>query len=144
MDHTRFDNLARALVSLTSRRLTLGALLGGALSLRGLANTEAEKHKKDTRGGKGRARGRSQRDRDKNEKNERQDNDRHAESRAVAADAKKKCPPCRKRKKGKCKKRLPDGAACPGGICRSGSCEPTSSGGGDGGSDGGQCDDPSM
>lgn len=37
-------------------------------------------------------------------------------------DAKKRCPPCRRRKKGKCKKSLPDGAGCPGGACQSGSC----------------------
>jgi hypothetical protein len=32
---------------------------------------------------------------------------------------KKKCPPCKQRKKGKCKTNLPDGTACPGGICQS-------------------------
>jgi hypothetical protein len=37
-------------------------------------------------------------------------------------DAKKRCPPCRRRKKGKCRKSLPDGAGCPGGTCQSGSC----------------------
>lgn len=35
---------------------------------------------------------------------------------------KKKCPSCRKRKKGKCKARQPDGTACPGGTCRDGQC----------------------
>jgi len=40
-----------------------------------------------------------------------------------AGEAKKKpCPPCKKRKKGKCKGRLPDGASCRGGSCRGGSC----------------------
>jgi hypothetical protein len=38
------------------------------------------------------------------------------------AAAKKKCPPCKKRKNGKCKKTLPDGTDCPGGTCQSGSC----------------------
>jgi hypothetical protein len=38
------------------------------------------------------------------------------------AAAKKKCPPCKKRKKGKCKKKQPDGTACAGGTCRGGSC----------------------
>lgn len=38
------------------------------------------------------------------------------------AAAKKKCPPCKKRKKGKCKKRKPDGTPCPGGVCQSGRC----------------------
>jgi hypothetical protein len=37
------------------------------------------------------------------------------------AEAKKKCPPCRKRKNGKCKKK-PDGTVCPGGTCQSGRC----------------------
>ena len=36
--------------------------------------------------------------------------------------AKKQCPPCKKRKKGKCKKKQPDGTACPVGTCLSGSC----------------------
>ena len=39
------------------------------------------------------------------------------------ASAKKKaCPPCRKRKKGKCRGVVPDGTPCPGGTCRSGQC----------------------
>jgi hypothetical protein len=42
---------------------------------------------------------------------------------AAAQNKKKKaCPPCKKRKKGKCKKTLPDGTACPGGTCQGGSC----------------------
>jgi hypothetical protein len=36
---------------------------------------------------------------------------------------KKPCPPCKKRKKGKCKGKLPNGTACPGGTCRTGSCQ---------------------
>jgi len=36
--------------------------------------------------------------------------------------AKKKCPPCKKRKKGKCKGKKPDGTTCPGGACRDGTC----------------------
>ena len=39
--------------------------------------------------------------------------------------AKKKCPPCKKRKKGKCKKTLPDGTACAGGTCQGGRCGAT-------------------
>jgi hypothetical protein len=35
---------------------------------------------------------------------------------------KKPCPPCKKRKKGKCKGRLPDGTGCAGGACLSGVC----------------------
>lgn len=35
---------------------------------------------------------------------------------------KKACPPCRKRKKGKCKGTQADGTACAGGTCQGGSC----------------------
>ena len=38
------------------------------------------------------------------------------------AGAKKRCPPCKKRKLGKCKKKLPDGTACSGGTCQAGAC----------------------
>jgi hypothetical protein len=38
---------------------------------------------------------------------------------------KKPCPPCKKRKKGKCKAKLPDGTACSGGACQGGSCVAT-------------------
>jgi hypothetical protein len=45
---------------------------------------------------------------------------------AERAEAKKKpCPPCKKRKKGKCKKKLPDGTACPDGSCQTGNCVAT-------------------
>jgi hypothetical protein len=38
---------------------------------------------------------------------------------------KKPCPPCKKRKKGKCKANQPDETACEnGGVCRGGSCVP--------------------
>ncbi|MCA9880588.1 MAG: hypothetical protein KC442_22485, partial [Thermomicrobiales bacterium] len=52
--------------------------------------------------------------------------------RGPATDARKKgkknkpCPPCKKRKKGKCKKHLPDGAVCVGGTCLGGACVPGS------------------
>jgi hypothetical protein len=42
------------------------------------------------------------------------------------ADARRQCPPCRKRRRGKCKKKRPDGTACPGGTCQSGRCSPVS------------------
>jgi hypothetical protein len=35
---------------------------------------------------------------------------------------KKPCPPCKKRKHGKCKKKLPNGTPCKGGACDSGRC----------------------
>lgn len=42
---------------------------------------------------------------------------------ATAARKKQKpCPPCKKRKQGKCKAKLPDGTACNGGSCQDGSC----------------------
>src|SRR5687767_13492606 len=48
-------------------------------------------------------------------------------SRADEATAKKKpCPPCKKRKKGKCKKK-PDRTACNGGTCQGGNCVATQS-----------------
>jgi len=43
----------------------------------------------------------------------------------ASAKKKKPCPPCKKRKKGKCKANLPDGTSCEnGGSCLSGSCRP--------------------
>src|SRR5215207_1530485 len=36
------------------------------------------------------------------------------------AKKKKACPPCKKRKKGKCKANLPDGMGCSGGTCQGG------------------------
>ena len=63
----------------------------------------------------------------------------------AGAKKKKPCPPCKKRKQGKCKKKLPDGTACPGGICQGGRCaSPTCSDGAKNGSEtdvdcGGDC-----
>jgi len=42
-----------------------------------------------------------------------------------AAAKKKRCPPCKKRKKGTCRGTLPDGTACPGGACQGGRCVAT-------------------
>jgi hypothetical protein len=39
-----------------------------------------------------------------------------------AAKKKKPCPPCKKRKQGKCKKKLPDGTVCREGTCQGGRC----------------------
>lgn len=39
-----------------------------------------------------------------------------------AAAKKKPCPPCKKRKDGKCKKKKPDGRLCAGGTCHGGKC----------------------
>jgi hypothetical protein len=38
---------------------------------------------------------------------------------------KKPCPPCKKRKHGKCQGKKADGAGCPGGTCHGGRCVPT-------------------
>jgi len=43
VEDTRFDAIAKALGSVTTRRLTLGALLGGALARLGLTDAEAAK-----------------------------------------------------------------------------------------------------
>src|SRR5688500_6811147 len=43
----------------------------------------------------------------------------------TTAKKKKPCPPCKKRKQGKCKKKLPDGTACQSGTCQGGSCVAT-------------------
>jgi hypothetical protein len=52
MEDTGFDNVARALGSRTTRRLTLGALLGGALGRLGISQVEAKKSKKSKKGKK--------------------------------------------------------------------------------------------
>jgi hypothetical protein len=41
---------------------------------------------------------------------------------SAAKNRKKACPPCKKRKQGKCKANVADGTACAGGACQSGSC----------------------
>jgi Stigma-specific protein, Stig1 len=46
MEETGFDDMAKAFGSRTTRRLTLGALLGGALGHLGLADAEGKKRKK--------------------------------------------------------------------------------------------------
>lgn len=40
----------------------------------------------------------------------------------IEAKKKKPCPSCRKRKKAKCKGKLPDGTPCGNGICSAGTC----------------------
>jgi hypothetical protein len=46
VEDTRFDEMSKVLGSLKTRRLTLGALLGGALGALGLSEGEAKKKKK--------------------------------------------------------------------------------------------------
>lgn len=92
MDADHFDALAKSLSHGAIRRRVVPGLLGGALASL-LAGLETGARPK-----------KSERERDR------------------VSDEKKKCPPCKKRKKGKCKKKKPDGTACPGGTCRSGKC----------------------
>lgn len=47
MDETRFDSVTRSLYGLTARRGALGLMLGGALGLAGLAETDAKKKGKN-------------------------------------------------------------------------------------------------
>jgi len=102
VEDTRFDDVVKKLGILTSRRLSLGAMLAGVLGLRGLAEVNVRK-------GAG--------------KNPFQVDGRRGKTYGLAANAKKKsCPPCKKRKKGKCKAKLPDRTPCPGGSCLSGNC----------------------
>ena len=118
MDGTGFDTLTRTLSGLRSRRglaqVLLGVALGGTPALRDLDPADAKR-------GKGRKR-RKQREQHRERTRDAGD------AASIHADKKKKkkpCPPCKKRKQGKCKGTLPDGAACPGGSCRAGSCIPT-------------------
>jgi hypothetical protein len=100
MDADRFETLLRALSSMPSRRTAVGVLaaaVGGAFASRlGSGNRDEAAAKV-----------------------------KHQEHRGQAQGKKKPCPPCKKRKKGKCKGLLPDGSACAGGSCRAGSCLPT-------------------
>ena len=152
MEGSHFDHLVRSLAGPSRRAVASAlatALFGRALGLHSLVDAEAKKGKKSNRRGRKGRDDKSKRhdDRRKDEpkrhdysrkeepkrddhtredESKRQDHMRRAESDAVRADAKKPCPPCKKRKAGKCKKKLPDGAACTGGTCQSGSCVSTS------------------
>jgi hypothetical protein len=141
MEDSHFDHLVRSLAG-PSRRAVVSALtttlFGGAHGLHSLLDAEAKKGKKSNhRGHQGRddkSRRHDDRRKDESKRHDhprkdepkRHDHTRKAESDAVRADAKKPCPPCKKRKAGKCKKKMPDGAACPGGTCQSGRCDTTS------------------
>lgn len=117
MDGTGFDALTRAVSGLRSRRgvarALLGAILGTPLALPDLDEVDAKR---------GPSRKRRQR------RAQRQDRAGRGRNSAQADKKKGKkgnaCPPCKKRKQGKCKKKLPDGTACSGGTCQGGSCIP--------------------
>ncbi len=100
MEDIRFDHIAKVLGARPNRRLTLAALLGGALGLLGLAESEARKS------------GKCKPKCDECEKCKRGDCDRK--------DGKKRC------EKGKCKPKA-DGASCRGGRCCGGVCVNTGS-----------------
>ena len=120
MDGSSFDTLARAFSTSRARRglaqLLLGAALGGTQALAGLNEAEARRGQRRKR--------QKRRDQRRRDRNQRPSDAPQAEGKKRK---KKACPPCRKRKKGKCKGTLPDGAACPGGTCQAGSCVPTTS-----------------
>ncbi len=103
MDSHRFDALTRRVTTVLNRRTSLG--VAATLGLLGLGfPDEAAGKRKDRQ-----ARVKS------NKKNKGKNKNK----------SKKPCPPCKSRKKGKCTKTLPDGAACEGGACQAGSCVAT-------------------
>jgi hypothetical protein len=110
MEDTRFDDLAKVLGSLKTRRLTVGALLGGALSALGLIEAEAARSGKCKR--------------------------KPGECETCK---KGKCKKQNGKKKCRAGKILPkaNGTACSVGSCQSGTCVTTGGGGGDGGGGGG-------
>jgi hypothetical protein len=119
VDGDAFDTWVRQLLQDRPRRGVLragiGAVFGAVLDLVGRgAGEEAEAGKK------------SRRSRQRNRHHRRRRHDgTHDRGRVRDSGKKKKkknCPPCKKRKNGKCKKTLPDGSACPGGTCQAGSC----------------------
>lgn len=116
MDKIQFDELTEMMSVASTRRATVAALLGGLVAplLSHSPNKGLEVGgRQDHSQGKPNSDGRR---------------DRNARGGADSyADRKKRkaCPPCRKRKQGKCKAKVPDGRACPGGSCRSGRCVPT-------------------
>ena len=118
MDGTGFDTLTRTLSGLRSRRglaqVLLGVALGGTQTLLDLDATTARGRKRRKHRDQRRERTRDSRDAA----------NLHADKKKGK---KKPCPPCKKRKQGKCKGTLPDGSACPGGSCRAGSCISTTS-----------------
>ena len=104
MDGSSFDTLARAFSTSRARRglaqLLLGAALGGTQALAGLNEAEARRGQRRKR--------QKRRDQRRRDRNQRPSDAPQAEGKKRK---KKACPPCRKRKKGKCKGTLPDGAA---------------------------------
>ena len=100
-----FDTIARNLGTASTRRGIFRLLGGAAVAGSGVALLAGEDAE-----AKAKHRGKANR------------HGKVKDHRRVAAQGKKACPPCKTRKKGKCKKNLPDGTVCPGGMCQSGSC----------------------
>lgn len=119
MDGTGFDTLTRTLSNLRSRRglaqVLLGVALGGTPALRDLDPADAKR-------GTGRKRRKQREQHRERTRDSRDAANLHADKKKGK---KKPCPPCKKRKQGKCKGTLPDGSACPSGSCQAGSCVPT-------------------
>jgi hypothetical protein len=101
VDERAFDSFAAAVGLSATRRAALPVLFSGLLLLHP-GNSTARKRRRQHRAGDRRR--------------------KHRHDARSERKRKKRCPPCKKRKKGKCKGRLPDGSACPGGICLSGNC----------------------
>ena len=96
MEDTRFDDMAKAFGALTTRRLTLGALLGGALARLGLGAVNAKKSKGGGQGVGGQGIG----------------------VEAKSGKCKPACGTCQRCKKGKC--RTKNGLK----RCKKGTCQP--------------------
>src|SRR5262245_57115095 len=96
MDAGRFDALLRSLSAMPSRRAALRAL---AAAVGATFTSRMDFGITDQAAAKGEHR-----------------------QRRSEIQSKKSCPPCKKRKKGKCKGLLPDGSACAGGTCQRGTC----------------------
>lgn len=115
-----FDALTRTFSTPRARRglaqLLLGAVIGGQQVLGDLNEVETARRKRRKR--------QQRRDHRRRDRDQQPSDALQAESKKRK---KKSCPPCRKRKKGKCKGKLPDGAACPGGTCQAGNCVSTTS-----------------
>jgi hypothetical protein len=113
MDGPQFDRIVAALGQGMSRRGVL-AVLGGlfAASLEEVVAKRAGHNRKERQQERGQDRATDA------------TKERGAARRPGTGDE-KHCPPCKKKKHGKCKKKKPDGTACPGGMCQAGKCIPT-------------------
>lgn len=101
MDAERFDSLARIIGGERTRRVLLAAIAGFVPTAVWEGTAWARKASKQAHKKGGGKKGGGKK-----------------------GGKKKGCPPCKKRKQGKCTGKLPNGAACPGGTCNGGRCVP--------------------